>query len=119
MYFPQYTNKKAGQGPRSPHLKFGKLLLCQDELAPQYRQVRYLHYWFPCSFYFTYLIFVRVEGFASFYCIPCRGALLLASLSALPSHQRSIRHNEYYVKPHNRIELFSAVYKTAASPQCL
>ena len=30
-----------------------------------------------------YKMFVRVEGFASFYCIPCRGALLLASLSAL------------------------------------
>ena len=38
---------------------------------------------------------VRVEGFASFYCIPCRGALLLASLSP---HQWIIRHNEYYVK---------------------
>ena len=49
--------------------------------------------------------FVRVEGFASFYCIPCRGAVLLASLSALPSHQRSIWHNLNYVKPPTRFEL--------------
>ena len=51
---------------------------------------------------------------------PLSGCLTFGiTLSVLPSHQRSIRHNEYYVKPHNRIELFSAVYKTAASPQCL
>ena len=46
---------------------------------------------------------VRVEGFASFYCIPCRGALLLASLSTHFLHTReSIRQDCYLVKSPQR-----------------
>jgi hypothetical protein len=36
----------------------------------------------------------------------------------LHTDQRSIGHNEYYVKPLDRIELSSPLYKSGASPQC-